>query len=122
MAFFLLQNFLILLPRFLLGERMRGVAEKDFGTFHHRLGERRMRMHGQGDVLGGRAHLHRQRGFGDQFARARPADAHANQTVNDEPLTRLVLPQVYANSAIEGFFFTKPVLAEVDFGCSTDSP
>jgi len=36
-------------------------------------------------------------------------------------LSQCLLNPTYANSAIEGFFFTKPLLAEVDFGSSTGS-
>ena len=34
-----------------------------------------MRMHGQRNIFSGRTHLDGERGFGDQFARARAADA-----------------------------------------------
>ena len=51
----------ILQRRLLARERVRGVAVKNLGAFHQRFGERRMRMHGQRDVLGSSPHFHRER-------------------------------------------------------------
>ena len=57
------------------------------GLGRHRegLGERRVGMDGEGDVLGLAAHLDRQRGFRNEVAGVRPDDAAA-----DRPLRRLV--------------------------------
>ena len=67
---------------------MRGVAVEDFGAFHQRLGEGRVRVDAEGKVLRGRAHLDGEHALGDEFARAVPDDAHAQHAlgggVNDE--------------------------------------
>ncbi len=44
---------------------MRRVAVERLGTFHQRLGQRRVRMHGERDVFRRCAHFERERGFGD---------------------------------------------------------
>lgn len=49
----------------LLCNRVRRVTVKCFGTFHQRLGQRRMRMHGERNVFGGEHHLDSERGFRD---------------------------------------------------------
>ena len=67
---------------------MGGLAVEDFGAFHQRLGEGRVRVDAEGKVLRGRAHLDGQHAFGDEFARAVADDAHAQHAlssgVNDE--------------------------------------
>src|SRR5690606_9879785 len=48
---------------------------------HERLGERGVRVLGEGDVLEGRAHLDRERGLGDEVAGAGADDVAAEQQV-----------------------------------------
>src|SRR5262245_59796028 len=49
-------------------KRVGGVSKKHVGGFHHRLGQRGMRMYHLSQVPGGGAHFHRQHAFRDQFA------------------------------------------------------
>ena len=67
---------------------MGGVAVEDFGGFHQRLGEGRVRVDAEGKILRGRAHLDGEHAFGNEFARAVADDAHAQHAfgggVNDE--------------------------------------
>jgi CheY-like chemotaxis protein len=51
-----------------------GGEEQLLGGFHQCLGERRMGVNRRRDVLGERRRFHRQRGLGDQLARARSGD------------------------------------------------
>ena len=60
---------------------VRRLAEEHFGRLHHRLGERRMRMDGELQVGGVRAHLDREHAFRDQLARA-----GADQADAEDPL------------------------------------
>jgi hypothetical protein len=83
----------------LLRNRVRRVAVKGLGAFHQRLGQRRMRMHRQRDVLGGRAHFHGQRRLGNQFARARAHDAHAQHAVASGSINIFVRPSVRSKTA-----------------------
>src|SRR5438876_9775944 len=51
----------------LLRNRVRRVAVKRFRALHQRLGQRRVRMHREGDVLGRGAHLYSEHGLGNQL-------------------------------------------------------
>ena len=58
-----------------------GVAVKALGRFHDGLGEGRVRMHGQGDILGCGPHLDGKRPLGDEFTGPVSHDAHPEHTL-----------------------------------------
>src|ERR1035437_8527145 len=60
---------------------MGGVAVKGFGGFHQGLRQRGVRVNGQGEVLRGCAHLHREHPLGNQFSGPLPYDADAQNTL-----------------------------------------
>src|SRR5260221_14284848 len=58
----------------------RGAVE-DFGRLHDGFRQRRVRMDGHRHVLGRGAHFDREHPLGDELARARAADAHAEHAL-----------------------------------------
>ena len=58
---------------------MCGLTEEHFRRLHHGFGQRRMRVDGQLEVGGVRAHLDAEDAFGNQFAGARTDEADAEQ-------------------------------------------
>src|SRR6266705_11863 len=63
------------------GQDMRGTTYEDFGSLPNGFGECRMRVDGQGHVLGYSPHFNRQDAFGNQRFGMLPNHAHAQHAV-----------------------------------------
>ena len=83
------KGMLLLLRHIEIGQRAREASARH----GEGLGQRRVRVDGQADVLGVGAHLDRQRRLGDEVARVRPDDAAADEAAaSPRPTAVLVRP------------------------------